>query len=149
VLPARTGGANEVLDDLALVNEEIAGFHRGSGRRHENPASLTRARLLPDRDLDVAIEGGQKRHKALNGKPFELVTSERGDLWLRYAKAGRGFALAQAFRGDCLVDGISKPQPGLALVRVRVAQVGEYIAGPASDCLVRRIRAMRVSTCHN
>ena len=28
VLPAGAGGANEVLDDLALVDEEIAGFHR-------------------------------------------------------------------------------------------------------------------------
>jgi len=58
VLPARPGGADKILDDLAFVDEEIAGFH-GILARLRNPE--TKSLKLADRVEAISNSGPIRR----------------------------------------------------------------------------------------
>jgi len=110
--------------------------------------SRARSGLLPDNDLDVLVQRGQERHQPLNGKPIQLIVSQRGDFWLVDAKLLCRRGLRQATSGNDIIDGMRQAQLRLPLFGIWVAKVGEHIARAAGDCLVRFVHCLSGSACH-
>ena len=96
VLPARAGGADKSLDDLALVDEEIADFHGSVGITPlpRDAACPTGAGFLLDAiSISRSARSGRVIRRS-HRKSLELIDGERRDFRFTDAESRRGLPLS-------------------------------------------------------
>jgi len=85
-----------------------------------------------DDNFYVLPECYEKVHQALDGKAFQFVIQEGGDLRLINAKRSRDLSLGEPPLFDNQVEGGSQPGLGVELRRIRQSHVRKDVAAAAN-----------------
>jgi hypothetical protein len=86
-----------------------------------------------DDNLYVLPERYEKVHQALDGKAFELVIQEGGDLRLINLKRSRDLSLGEPLPRDNQIEGGSQTGLGVELRRIWQSHVRKDVAAAAND----------------
>ena len=110
-----------------------APFESFLGGDDADPASLPRAWLSSNHDLDILVERRQQVHQAFDGEARQLVVTKRRHLGLRDSQHLGGIGLRELARFKHLIQRIRQAQLGLTLGSVGEPEVGEHVSGATSD----------------
>lgn len=99
----------------------------------EDAGGAAGARFGANDDLDVAAEGVQEMHQALDGETLEAIVRKRGYLRLVDGEPAGGRGLGKTEAGKNLVDGDGQAGFGVLFFGVQDSEIGEDVAGTRND----------------
>jgi len=93
----------------------------------EDSGGFARCGFAADDDIDIAIEGGEEVHEALNGESLQAIIQQCGDFGLVDAQTASCGALGLLPALDDPIDGNGQADFGLFFVGAGQAEIAETL----------------------